>query len=276
MDITGRSRPRHRRRERARPRNRPSPGGRGRERHDHRSAHVARRRRRGRARRRASPRPMSPTRPGGRRCPGRGGSGTAARRRELRGHRSAGQGARPRRQPAPLADFEQIIRVNLIGTYNVIAPGVRGHGHAPIPTADGDRGVIVNTASVAAFDGQIGQPAYSASKGGVHAMTLPIARELARYGIRVCTIAPGIMETPMLMGLPQAAQDSLGQQVPYPARLGRPDEYARTGDVDRRQRLPQRRDDPPRRRDPDGTAMSGVAITQPRATRTPQIRKASR
>ena len=86
--------------------------------------------------------------------------------------------------------------------------------------------MIVNTASVAAFDGQIGQPAYSASKGGVHAMTLPVARELARYGIRVCTIAPGIMETPMLMGLPQAAQDSLGQQVPFPSRLGRPDEYA--------------------------------------------------
>ncbi len=128
--------------------------------------------------------------------------------------------------PSPLADFERIIRVNLIGTYNVI-----GQASAVMattdPTADGDRGVIVNTASVAAFDGQIGQPAYSASKGGVHAMTLPIARELARYGIRVCTIAPGIMETPMLAGLPQAAQDSLGQQVPYPQRLGRPDEYAR-------------------------------------------------
>ncbi len=128
--------------------------------------------------------------------------------------------------PGSLADFERVIRVNLIGTYNVI-----GQASAVIattdPTADGDRGVIVNTASVAAFDGQIGQPAYSASKGGVHAMTLPIARELARYGIRVCTIAPGIMETPMLAGLPQAAQDSLGQQVPYPSRLGRPDEYAR-------------------------------------------------
>jgi NAD(P)-dependent dehydrogenase (short-subunit alcohol dehydrogenase family) len=94
------------------------------------------------------------------------------------------------------------------------------------PTDSGDRGVIVNTASVAAFDGQIGQPAYAASKGGIHALTLPVARELARYGIRVCTIAPGIMETPMLAGLPQAAQDSLGQQVPYPQRLGRPDEYA--------------------------------------------------
>lgn len=127
--------------------------------------------------------------------------------------------------PTPLSDFERIIRVNLIGTYNVIAQASAAMS-ATEPTASGDRGVIVNTASVAAFDGQIGQPAYSASKGGVHAMTLPIARELARYGIRVCTIAPGIMETPMLAGLPQAAQDSLGHQVPYPQRLGRPDEYA--------------------------------------------------
>jgi NAD(P)-dependent dehydrogenase (short-subunit alcohol dehydrogenase family) len=127
--------------------------------------------------------------------------------------------------PTPLADFEKLVRVNLIGTYNVIsqASAVMARGDS---AEGGDRGVIVNTASVAAFDGQIGQPAYSASKGGVHAMTLPIARELARYGIRVVTIAPGIMETPMLMGLPQAAQDSLGQQVPYPQRLGRPDEYA--------------------------------------------------
>ena len=128
-------------------------------------------------------------------------------------------------EPTPLADFERIIRINLIGTYNVIAQASAAMAKTA-PTPDGDRGVIVSTASVAAFDGQIGQPAYSASKGGVHAMTLPIARELARYGIRVCTIAPGIMETPMLTGLPQAAQDSLGQQVPYPQRLGRPDEYA--------------------------------------------------
>jgi NAD(P)-dependent dehydrogenase (short-subunit alcohol dehydrogenase family) len=128
--------------------------------------------------------------------------------------------------PTPLSDFERIIRVNLIGTYNVIAQASAAMAQAD-PTADGDRGVIVSTASVAAFDGQIGQPAYAASKGGVHAMTLPIARELARYGIRVVTIAPGIMETPMLKGLPQAAQDSLGQQVPYPQRLGKPDEYAR-------------------------------------------------
>jgi NAD(P)-dependent dehydrogenase (short-subunit alcohol dehydrogenase family) len=128
--------------------------------------------------------------------------------------------------PTPLADFERIVRVNLIGTYNVIAQASAVMAKAD-PTDSGDRGVIVSTASVAAFDGQIGQPAYSASKGGVHAMTLPIARELARYGIRVCTIAPGIMETPMLKGLPPAAQESLGQQVPYPQRLGTPDEYAR-------------------------------------------------
>ncbi|WP_417540296.1 SDR family NAD(P)-dependent oxidoreductase [Microbacterium maritypicum] len=126
--------------------------------------------------------------------------------------------------PAVLADFERVIRINLVGTFNVISQA--SAVIAKNELHDEERGVIVNTASVAAFDGQIGQPAYSASKGGVHAMTLPVARELARYGIRVCTIAPGIMETPMLMGLPQAAQDSLGQQVPFPARLGRPDEYA--------------------------------------------------
>lgn len=127
--------------------------------------------------------------------------------------------------PGPLADFERVVRINLVGTYNVIAQAsaaMAGNEASP----DGERGVIVSTASVAAFDGQIGQPAYAASKGGVHAMTLPIARELARHGIRVVTIAPGIMETPMLKGLPQAAQDSLGGQVPFPARLGRPDEYA--------------------------------------------------
>lgn len=127
--------------------------------------------------------------------------------------------------PSPLADFEKLVRVNLVGTFNVISQASAAIARTD-PTEGGDRGVIVNTASVAAFDGQIGQPAYSASKGGVHAMTLPIARELARYGIRVVTIAPGIMQTPMLAGLPQAAQDSLGQQVPYPQRVGRPEEYA--------------------------------------------------
>lgn len=129
-------------------------------------------------------------------------------------------------EPTPLDGFERIVRVNLIGTYNVLSQASAAMARTE-PTADGERGVIVNTASVAAFDGQIGQPAYAASKGGVHAMTLPVARELARHAIRVVTIAPGIMETPMLMGLPQAAQDSLGQQVPYPQRLGKPDEYAR-------------------------------------------------
>ncbi|MFN3950572.1 SDR family NAD(P)-dependent oxidoreductase [Microbacterium sp.] len=128
--------------------------------------------------------------------------------------------------PTALADFERVVRVNLVGTFNVVAQTSAVIARTA-PTAEGDRGVIVNTASVAAFDGQIGQPAYAASKGGVHAMTLPIARELARHGIRVVTVAPGIMETPMLKGLPQAAQDSLGQQVPYPSRLGAPDEYAR-------------------------------------------------
>jgi len=127
--------------------------------------------------------------------------------------------------PADLGAFERIIRINLVGTFNVISQAAAVIAQNA-PDDAGERGVIVNTASVAAFDGQIGQPAYSASKGGVHAMTLPIARELARHAIRVCTIAPGIMETPMLASLPQAAQDSLGQQVPHPSRLGRPDEYA--------------------------------------------------
>ena len=126
--------------------------------------------------------------------------------------------------PAVLADFERIVRINLVGTFNVISQAAALIAKNDL--LEEERGGIVNTASVAAVDGQIGQPAYSASKGGVHAMTLPVARELARHGIRVCTIAPGIMETPMLMGLPQAAQDSLGQQVPFPSRLGRPDEYA--------------------------------------------------
>ncbi|WP_405374019.1 MULTISPECIES: SDR family NAD(P)-dependent oxidoreductase [unclassified Microbacterium] len=127
--------------------------------------------------------------------------------------------------PNPVDDFARIVRINLIGTYTVVAHAAAAMAVTE-PDAAGGRGVIVNTASVAAFDGQIGQPAYAASKGGVHAMTLPIARELARSGIRVCTIAPGIMETPMLAGLPQPAQDSLGEQVPFPARLGRPDEFA--------------------------------------------------
>lgn len=127
--------------------------------------------------------------------------------------------------PLALAKFERVIRVNLIGTFNVIrlAGAIMMEN---IPNAAGERGVIINTASVAAFDGQIGQVAYSASKGGVVGMTLPIAREFARAGIRVCTIAPGIFDTPMMAGLPEPARISLGQQVPFPPRLGRPEEYA--------------------------------------------------
>ena len=126
--------------------------------------------------------------------------------------------------PHPLADFEKVIRVNLVGTFNMIR--LAAAGMTPLEPIDGERGAIVSTASVAAYDGQIGQAAYSASKGGVVAMTLPIARELAQFAIRVNTIAPGIFMTPMMAGLPQAAQDSLGASVPFPARLGQPAEYA--------------------------------------------------
>jgi NAD(P)-dependent dehydrogenase (short-subunit alcohol dehydrogenase family) len=125
----------------------------------------------------------------------------------------------------PLAAFGKVVTVNLIGTFNVIRLAAAAMAQAE-PNEAGERGVIINTASVAAYDGQIGQAAYSASKGGVVGMTLPIARELARFGIRVMTIAPGIFDTPMLAGLPEPARQSLGQQVPFPPRLGRPDEYA--------------------------------------------------
>ncbi len=128
-------------------------------------------------------------------------------------------------EPSPVVDFARTVSINLVGTYTVLAHAAAAMARTE-PLDGGGRGVIINTASVAAFDGQIGQPAYAASKGGVHAMTLPIARELAAHGIRVMTIAPGIMETPMLRGLPEAAQESLGAQVPYPKRLGRPAEYA--------------------------------------------------
>jgi NAD(P)-dependent dehydrogenase (short-subunit alcohol dehydrogenase family) len=117
------------------------------------------------------------------------------------------------------------VTINLVGTFNPIRLAADAMSKAA-PNEEGERGVIVTTASVAAFDGQIGQAAYSASKAGVVGMTLPIARELARYGIRVMSIAPGIFETPMLRGLPQQVQDSLGQMVPFPSRLGRSSEYA--------------------------------------------------
>ena len=130
-----------------------------------------------------------------------------------------------REGPHSLASFTDVVSVNLIGTFNVVrlAAAAMAQGE---PNTSGERGVIINTASVAAFEGQVGQAAYAASKGGVVAMTLPIAREFARYGIRVMTIAPGIFDTAMLAGLPEAARRSLAQQVPFPARLGRPEEFA--------------------------------------------------
>jgi NAD(P)-dependent dehydrogenase (short-subunit alcohol dehydrogenase family) len=127
--------------------------------------------------------------------------------------------------PAPLSEFERVIRVNLVGTYNCLrlaAASMLGLE----PLADGERGVIISTASVAAFEGQIGQAAYSASKGGVAALTMPAAREFAQFGIRVLAIAPGIFRTPMIHTLPQEAQDSLGASVPFPKRLGEPEEFA--------------------------------------------------
>jgi NAD(P)-dependent dehydrogenase (short-subunit alcohol dehydrogenase family) len=127
--------------------------------------------------------------------------------------------------PQPLADFETVIRVNLVGTFNMIRLFAAAASRLE-PLEDGERGIVVNTASVAAYEGQVGQAAYSASKGGVVAMTLPIARELAQFGVRVNSIAPGLFLTPMLLGLPQEAQDSLGRAVPFPARLGDPAEYA--------------------------------------------------
>jgi len=127
--------------------------------------------------------------------------------------------------PMPLESFTRIVAVNLIGTFNAIRLAAAAMATAD-PDENGERGVVINTASIAAFEGQIGQAAYSASKGGIVGMTLPIARELARYGIRVMTIAPGLFDTPMMAGLPEPARLSLGQSVPFPSRLGRPSEYA--------------------------------------------------
>ena len=131
----------------------------------------------------------------------------------------------PKEGVQPLARFTRTIEINLIGTFNAIRLAAAAMA-ANEPGDGGERGVIVNTASVAAFDGQIGQAAYSASKGGIVSMTLPIAREFARMGVRVMTIAPGTFDTPLLAGLPEAARQSLAQQVPFPSRLGRPEEYA--------------------------------------------------
>jgi NAD(P)-dependent dehydrogenase (short-subunit alcohol dehydrogenase family) len=138
---------------------------------------------------------------------------------------SAGRTIGKNNAPFDLGLFRLTVEINLIGTFNVIrlAAARMNENEA---NADGERGVIINTASVAAFEGQIGQCAYSASKGGVVGMTLPIARDLSRHGIRVVTIAPGLFETPMLMGLPEPAREALGASIPFPSRLGRPSEYA--------------------------------------------------
>ena len=132
-----------------------------------------------------------------------------------------------REGPWPTAKFNRVIQINLIGTFNVTKEAA-AIMNANEPTDDGERGVIISTASIAAFEGQIGQAAYSASKGGVHAMMLPLAREFAQFGIRVNTIAPGIMLTPMMAGMPDEVQESLAAQVPFPKRLGKPEEYANT------------------------------------------------
>ena len=129
--------------------------------------------------------------------------------------------------PMPLATFRSTVMVNLVGSFNVAKAAANLMQHNP-PGEDGERGVIVNTASVAAYEGQIGQAAYSASKGGVVGMTLPMARELARFGIRVMTIAPGVFWTPMVDGTTEAVQQSLGASIPFPSRLGRPEEFADT------------------------------------------------
>ena len=130
-----------------------------------------------------------------------------------------------REGPHSLDSFSKVVQVNLIGTFNVIRLAAEAMFDNE-PLEGGERGVIVNTASVAAYDGQIGQVAYAASKGGVVSLTLPVARELAKSGIRVMTIAPGIFDTPMMAGLPEDARVSLGKQVPFPSRLGKPEEYA--------------------------------------------------
>lgn len=127
--------------------------------------------------------------------------------------------------PHPLDFFQNVININLVGTFNVIRLVVNEMQNNT-DNISGEKGIVINTASVAAFDGQIGQAAYASSKGGIVAMTLPMAREFARMGIRVMTIAPGIFETPLLSSLPQEAQDSLGKQVPFPPRLGKPNEFA--------------------------------------------------
>ena len=169
--------------------------------------------------------------------------------------------------------FEKTVAVNLVGTFNSIQAGGGRHGSEPSPSKTDERGAIVNTASVAAFDGQVGQAAYSASKGGVAALTLPVARDLASRGIRVNTIAPGIIDTPLLAGLPEPARISLGQQVLHPARLGTPAEYAELAAVLDHPQLHERRDSAHGRRHPDGSEMTGASSRSRGSTRVPSSRR---
>ena len=176
--------------------------------------------------------------------------------------------------PFPLELFRKTIEVNLIGTFNVIRLAAELMLEQDL--ADGEeRGVIVNTASVAAFEGQIGQAAYSASKGGIVGMTLPIARELAEGQIRVCTIAPGLFETPLLAPLPEEAKKSLGAQVPHPKRLGDARRVRAAGRVHRHQPDAQRRDHPAGRLDPDGPPLAWTASCSPPTTTTTGGRSAA-
>lgn len=128
--------------------------------------------------------------------------------------------------PLPLADFSRVLNINVVGTFNVMRLSAAKMAQQNPLTEEGERGVIINTASIAAFEGQLGQVAYSASKGAIHAMTLPAARELSQFGIRVMTIAPGIMQTPMATSLPEAVQKSLSEQIPFPKHLGNPEVFA--------------------------------------------------
>ncbi len=146
--------------------------------------------------------------------------------------------------PHKLESFAKVININLVGTFNMLRLAAEAMLKNE-PDAGGERGVIVDTASVAAYEGQLGQAAYAASKGGIVALTLPVARELARSGIRCMTIAPGIMETPMLLGMPAEVQDALNKMVPFPTRMGKPAEYAGTGQAYRRKCLPEWRGHPP-------------------------------
>ena len=170
--------------------------------------------------------------------------------------------------PAPLEDFERVIRVNLIGTFNACRlAAARLATLAPLMDAanSGERGVILNTASVAAFDGQVGQEAYSASKGGIVGMTLPLARDLAQWGVRVCTFAPGLFATPLMQQLPEAVQASLAASIPFPKTPGSARGICLAGAGDRAQHPPQRRGDPARRRPAHGAALKFSARPAPPA-----------